>query len=160
MKKTGFDAFLKTREEAANAYVRGDGAKLDTIVSHDGTATFHSPRGDTVIGARAVAERYLEDSKAFHSNGTSRLEMIQQGHDGNLGFWVGPDRDSTDWPHTWSGEHARTCDGTLLQTRWRMEIDPSPCGCPAKVRMDEFCFCTGLLWQQFSAPCYSVSRSL
>jgi ketosteroid isomerase-like protein len=89
MKETDFDAFLKTREQAANAYVRGDGAKLDAIVPHDGTASFHSPRGDSVVGARAVADRYLEDCKAFHSNGTSHLEAIQHGHDGDLSFWIG-----------------------------------------------------------------------
>lgn len=84
-----FEDFLRVREEAARAYVRGDGAKVDAITAHDGAASFHSPRGDTVVGAKEVAARYLADAKAFHPNGTTHFEVIQKGHDGDLGFWTG-----------------------------------------------------------------------
>jgi ketosteroid isomerase-like protein len=89
MAHSTFDEFLSAREQAAEAYVRGDGAKVDALVPHDGTASFHSPRGDTVIGAENVAARYREDAEAFHSNGTTSFEVIQKGQDGNLGFWTG-----------------------------------------------------------------------
>jgi ketosteroid isomerase-like protein len=89
MADTTFEDFLSTREQAAEAYVRGDGTRVDALVPHDGTASFHSPRGDTVIGAQNVATRYLKDAEAFHSQGTSRFEVIQKGQDGDLGFWTG-----------------------------------------------------------------------
>jgi hypothetical protein len=38
---------MTARVKAAEAYVRGDGAKVDTIVPHSGAASFHSPAGDT-----------------------------------------------------------------------------------------------------------------
>jgi ketosteroid isomerase-like protein len=89
MRDTRFDDFLSTRNEAAKAYVRGDGTKIDAIVPHEGAASFHSPRGDTVVGAADVAKRYLADAAAFHSSGATHFEVIQQGHDGALGFWTG-----------------------------------------------------------------------
>ncbi len=86
---TTFEQFWIDREQAAKAYVCGDGGKLDTLVPHEGSASFHSPRGDTVVGAKDVASRYLADAKSFQSDGTTRLEVIQRGHDGDLGFWTG-----------------------------------------------------------------------
>lgn len=84
-----FEDFLRVREEAARAYVRGDGAKVDAITAQNGAASFHSPQGDTVVGAKNVAARYLADSKSFHPNGTTHFEVIQKGHDGDFGFWTG-----------------------------------------------------------------------
>lgn len=84
-----FKQFRTHREQAARAYVRGDGSKLDALVPHEGSASFHSPRGDTVVGAQDVAARYRADAKAFHSNGTTELEVVQQAHDSDLGFWTG-----------------------------------------------------------------------
>jgi hypothetical protein len=69
--------------------VRGDGAKVDTIVPHSGAASFHSPAGDTVTGGEAVAKRYLRDAAAFHDNGSSRFDVLQQGESGSTGFWTG-----------------------------------------------------------------------
>lgn len=88
MAKDSFEEFLKIREKAASAYVRGDGSEVDGIVPHDGKASFHSPTGDTVKGAKTVAKRYLKDCEAFHSNGKSRFEVIHQEHSGDLGFWT------------------------------------------------------------------------
>ena len=89
MTETTFERFWADRTQAARAYVRGDGGKLDAFVPHDGNASFHSPRGDTVVGAPDVASRYLSDAKSFHSNGTTQLEVIQRAYDGDLGFWTG-----------------------------------------------------------------------
>jgi ketosteroid isomerase-like protein len=89
MAETTFETFWTDRTQAAQAYVRGDGGKLDALVPHDGNASFHSPRGDTVVGAPDVASRYLSDAKSFHSNGTTQLEVIQRACDGDLGFWTG-----------------------------------------------------------------------
>ena len=84
-----FDDFLQTREEAAKAYVRGDGSKVDAMVPHEGRATFHGPGGDTVAGAQSVATRYLDDARAFRPNGTTHFDVIQKDQHGDLGFWTG-----------------------------------------------------------------------
>ena len=84
-----FTQFLKTREEAARAYVRGDGTPLESLVSQQGDACFHSPGGDTVTGAGAVAERYRKDATAFRPEGVTHFEVLQQSTSGELGFWTG-----------------------------------------------------------------------
>jgi len=84
-----FDDFFQQRRKAADAYVSGDGGAVDALVPHAGEASFHSPGGDTVTGAAAVAERYLSDAKSFHKGGMSRLEVLQMGADGDIGFWTG-----------------------------------------------------------------------
>lgn len=88
---TDFSDFLKQRETAASAYVPGEGAPVDALVSHQGDATFHGSTGDTVSGAKAVADRYryLKDAKSFKPNGTSHFDVLQTGSDGDLGFWTG-----------------------------------------------------------------------
>lgn len=89
MASMSFDDFMTARETAAEAYVRGDGAKVDALVPHGGNASFHSPAGDTVTGGEAVAKRYLKDAAVFHDNGVSRFDVLQKGHSGELGFWTG-----------------------------------------------------------------------
>jgi ketosteroid isomerase-like protein len=84
-----FEEFWMARQQAAEAFVRGDVGKLDALVPHEGNASFHSPRGDTVIGAQDVALRYSAEAKTFHSNGTTHLEAIQRAYTGDLGFWTG-----------------------------------------------------------------------
>ena len=84
-----FERFLEQRQRAASAYVAGDGDLVNELVPHTGVATFHSPGGDTVTGAEAVARRYLADSRLFRPGGTSRFEILQKGSDGALGFWTG-----------------------------------------------------------------------
>lgn len=89
MPATNFEDFMTAREKAAEAYVRGDSAEVDALVPHSGAASFHSPTGDTVTGGEAVAKRYLKDAAAFHANGVSRLDVLQKGHSGDVGFWTG-----------------------------------------------------------------------
>jgi ketosteroid isomerase-like protein len=84
-----FERFFEERQNAANAYVTGDGSLVDALVPHDGTASFHSPGGDSVTGAKAVAARYLKAAKAFKPSGTSRFEVLQKASDGDLAFWTG-----------------------------------------------------------------------
>ena len=40
-------------------------------------------------GATEVAARYVADALGFHSQGTSRLEVLQVGASGDLAYWVG-----------------------------------------------------------------------
>lgn len=84
-----FAAFLKTREESAAAYVRGDPAPLDAIVPSDGAATFFHPRGALVAGAGEVRARYERDAASFEPGGTTHFEVLQSGASGDLAFWTG-----------------------------------------------------------------------
>lgn len=40
-------------------------------------------------GAETVAERYRKDARSFQAGGKSRLEVLQKGASGDLGFWTG-----------------------------------------------------------------------
>jgi ketosteroid isomerase-like protein len=48
----------------------------------------HTLGGETVTGAENVATYYLDHAMDFHSTGTSRFDVINQGS-GELGFWTG-----------------------------------------------------------------------
>jgi ketosteroid isomerase-like protein len=89
MSSSDFDAFLIARERAAQAYVTGDGSALDRLVPHDGLATFFTPVGESVEGAREVARRYLEDAQAYRSKGALHFEIVHKGEGGDLAFWAG-----------------------------------------------------------------------
>ncbi len=58
MSNLDFEQFFERRSAAAEAYVAGDPERVDALVPKEGAATFHSPPGDTVSGAAAVAARY------------------------------------------------------------------------------------------------------
>lgn len=85
----GFDAFLKQREAIALAYVNGDPAPLDAVVTSQDPASFFPPRGGSVQGAAAVASSYREGAAMFEPPGTGRLEIVQSGASGDLAFWTG-----------------------------------------------------------------------
>jgi len=84
-----FDNFLEQRTAAAGAYAAGDPAPVDALVAKGGAATFHSPLGDTVFGAAAVAARYRTDAASFKAGGGTRFEILQKESSGDLGFWTG-----------------------------------------------------------------------
>lgn len=85
-----FESFFATRARAAEAYANGDYSSLAPLVAKEGAASsFHSPQGDTVSGARAVAERYRKDADSFRTGGRSRFEILQKGASGEIGFWTG-----------------------------------------------------------------------
>lgn len=88
MSTGAFAEFLLQREQAEASYVRGDGTKVDAIVPHEGPASLHTLGGETVIGAERVAAYYLDHAMEFHSNGTSRFDVVGQ-ECGELGFWTG-----------------------------------------------------------------------
>jgi NAD(P)H-dependent FMN reductase/ketosteroid isomerase-like protein len=84
-----FAGFMKIREQAAAAYVRGDAAPLDAMLPGTGAAGFFPPNGGSVQGAKAVAARYDKDAKSFSPGGTSKLEVLQSDASGELAFWTG-----------------------------------------------------------------------
>jgi ketosteroid isomerase-like protein len=58
-------------------------------VPKEGNASFHSPRGDSVFGADAVADRFRRDAAGFARGGNSRFEIMQKEMSGDLAFWTG-----------------------------------------------------------------------
>ncbi|MDB5551673.1 MAG: hypothetical protein JWL86_1657 [Rhizobium sp.] len=84
-----FEHFLKTRRNAALAYVNGNYAPLSEIVTENSPASFFSPMGDVTEGADRVAKRYGKDAGAFDKDSTSKLDMLHFASSGDLGYWVG-----------------------------------------------------------------------
>jgi len=89
MSDSGFDEFLRRRRMAADSYVSGDPAPLGEIVARISPATFFGPRGGSVQGTPEVWERYERDAAAFGPVSENRLEVIDQGASGDIGYWVG-----------------------------------------------------------------------
>lgn len=84
-----FDDFMEQRAAAASAHVSGDASPLTRVLAVDSPATFFPPRGGLVQGATEVGARYVQDAHNFHSQGTSRLEVLQVGASGDIAYWVG-----------------------------------------------------------------------
>lgn len=87
-----FEEFMRRREDAAGAYVRGDAAPLGQLVARSSDASFFSPRGDYVTGADAVRARYDQDAAAFESGSDNRFEILDMGASGDIAYWVGLQR--------------------------------------------------------------------
>jgi len=83
-----FDAFLRQRSEVASAYVQGNAEPLAEITTERDPASFFSPKGDALQGAAAVLQRFRSDAKTFQG-GSTRVEIVQSGAGGALGFWCG-----------------------------------------------------------------------
>lgn len=84
-----FQALLEQRQAAAQAWCRGDPGPLLEMTPQQGAASFFGPGGSVLTGAQAVREDYRTGSAAFGPGSTTELEILQQGHDGDLGFWTG-----------------------------------------------------------------------
>ena len=87
-----FEQFMKTREAAAQAYVRGDPGPLNQVVARDGPATFFAPGGGHCHGATAVATTYDQGARPFLPDGKTRFEVLQSAESGDLAFWTGIQR--------------------------------------------------------------------
>lgn len=84
-----FDDFMKRREQAAKAYVRGDAGPLNAMLVKEDQATFYPPNGGSVRGAKAVAARYDKDARSFLPQGTTDFDLLQAGAAGDIAFWTG-----------------------------------------------------------------------
>jgi ketosteroid isomerase-like protein len=84
-----FERFFTQRVAAAEAYVNGDPKPLEALVARQGEASFHSPRGDSVGGAEAVATRYRDDAGSFQPGGTSSFDILHKQVSEDLAFWTG-----------------------------------------------------------------------
>jgi ketosteroid isomerase-like protein len=84
-----FAEFLKIREQASAAYIRGNIAPLAAITSRTDPASFMPPYGVVVTGAQAVTKAHAEGAKQFREGSRGWFEIIQAGSAGDLGFWTG-----------------------------------------------------------------------
>jgi len=83
-----FEQFMKRREEAARAFVRGDVAPLGRIVARASSATFFSPQGGYEQGPNHVYSIYERDAARFTSD-TTNFEILQMAANGGIAYWVG-----------------------------------------------------------------------
>jgi len=87
-----FDAIMKGRERIASAYSSGNPKPLDAVVAREGTATFFPPRGPIITGSAAVAKEYHQGAKMFSPGSKTKLDILDAGASGEIGFWVGRQR--------------------------------------------------------------------
>ena len=83
-----FEQFMKRREDAARAFVRGDIAPLDRIVARVSPATFFGPQGGYEQGPDHVYSIYERDAAHFTS-GDSSFEILQMAASDGIAYWVG-----------------------------------------------------------------------
>jgi len=83
-----FSAFMQRREEIARAYVNGNAAPLQDVVTHEDPATFFPAHGVTQLGAAAVERAYVSDAQHFAPGSESRLDVVHS-EAGRLAFWSG-----------------------------------------------------------------------
>lgn len=83
-----FGDFMRRREEIARAYVNGDAAPLQAVVTHEDPATFLPPGGEPQQGADAVARAYSQGAKQFGPGSESHLQVMHA-EAGRLAFWSG-----------------------------------------------------------------------
>ena len=88
-----FEQFMKRRDEAARAFVRGDAAPLGRLITRDLPATFFGPKGGYDQGADQVASVYERDAARFAS-GNSHFEILHMAVSDGIAYWVGLQRAS------------------------------------------------------------------
>ncbi len=121
-----FKQFMKTREEAASAYVRGDAAPLGRIVTRESPATFFGSTRDYREGTEEVSSTYEHDAKLFEPGGDSHFEILQMAASDGIAYWVGFQRATARMrgkAEAVSVQPAR--DGNVPPRRWRVEDGPS-----------------------------------
>jgi ketosteroid isomerase-like protein len=84
-----FERFMKTRAAAAQAYVQGESAPLEEIVTRKSPASFFGPQGGHHEGAQAVSSTYTHDAEAFEPGGESHFEILDQSVSNGVAYWVG-----------------------------------------------------------------------
>jgi ketosteroid isomerase-like protein len=84
-----FEQFMRRREEAAGAYVRGDAAPLGRLVAGTSPATFFSPKGDYREGADVVSATYKGDAASFEDGSENHFEILHMAASDGIAYWVG-----------------------------------------------------------------------
>jgi ketosteroid isomerase-like protein len=84
-----FERFMKERETAASAYVRGDAGPLGRLAARESPVTFFSPKGGHTEGAQKVLSTYEHDAKAFEPNGENAIQILHMAASDGIAYWVG-----------------------------------------------------------------------
>jgi ketosteroid isomerase-like protein len=84
-----FEQFMKLRENAARAYVGGDAAPVDRILTRVSPSTFFGPSGGYEQGADHVCATHQHGSEQFQPGGDSHFEILQMGASDGIAYWVG-----------------------------------------------------------------------
>jgi len=88
-KDESFEAFMVEREAAALAYTKGEGRAVDALTSRVDPVSFFGPDGGRVESSEAVRKSFAAGAANFSPESDSRLEIIDMGGDGEIGFWTG-----------------------------------------------------------------------
>lgn len=89
-----FEQFMKTRANAARAYVSGDAAPVDRILTSISPSTFFGPQGGYEQGADHVRETHRHGAEQFEPGNDSRFEILHMGAGDGIAYWVGLQRAS------------------------------------------------------------------
>ncbi len=89
---TDFDAYLRRRREASDAFVAGDPRPLFAVSTTSAPASIFGPPGTVVEGPEAVNESNAGGSSRFRGADRNELEVSHSGSEGDLGWWAGIQR--------------------------------------------------------------------
>jgi ketosteroid isomerase-like protein len=90
MANQSFEEFLEQhRPRVAAAFVNGDPGPLKEISATTDPATFFGPSGHIERGSSQVLAGNEKASRQFQRGGTTELEVLHSGRDGDLGYWTG-----------------------------------------------------------------------
>lgn len=84
-----FKTFLKQRVKTSDAYLRGEAEPFLEICTKKSPATFFSPGGDLVEGAKKVAATHESGAQIFESFDANKFETLHLNADENIAYWVG-----------------------------------------------------------------------
>ena len=84
-----FGEFMRLREQAASAYVNGDGGPVDALATDTAPASFFGPGGGAVTEPSAIRDAYRSGAGMFAAGGESRLEVLDARASGDIAYWCG-----------------------------------------------------------------------
>jgi ketosteroid isomerase-like protein len=80
---------MRVREEAASAYVTGDGGPVEELATGTAPASFFPPDGSTVTEPEAIRSAFRTGARMFAPGGESRLEVLDARASGDVAYWCG-----------------------------------------------------------------------
>jgi ketosteroid isomerase-like protein len=84
-----FQNFMKRREAAATAYVRGDPEPVIALTVQRDPASFFGPDGSKTEGVAAVVGDYRKGASRFGPNSQSHFEVMHTQASDDEAFWTG-----------------------------------------------------------------------
>jgi ketosteroid isomerase-like protein len=87
-----FDDFLKSRENAARAYVTGAADLLLGMTASTGPAGFVAPDGTIATGAPQVRHAFTDGIEAFGPDSTTHFEILEKSATEDTAWWTGYQR--------------------------------------------------------------------